>query len=55
MGARKLREPVAWPATLETLCLYESHLKPGGAEYRELCRFVLGGGQMLYKRAPSSE
>ena len=44
MGAHKLREPVSWPGTLDTLCLYESRLKPGGAEYRELCRFRLGGG-----------
>ena len=43
MVSRKLREPVAWPATLDALCLYESRLKPGGAEYRELCRFRLGG------------
>ncbi|MBN1929051.1 MAG: RNA 2',3'-cyclic phosphodiesterase [Chlorobiaceae bacterium] len=43
METRKLREPVEWPATLDTLCLYESILKPGGAEYRELCRFTLGG------------
>jgi 2'-5' RNA ligase len=44
MGAHKLCEPVSWPGTLDTICLYESHLKPGGAEYRELCRFRLGGG-----------
>lgn len=44
MGARKLREPVAWLGTLDALCLYESILKPGGAEYRELCRFGLTGG-----------
>jgi 2'-5' RNA ligase len=43
MGARKLREPVVWPATLDALCLYESRLKADGAEYRELCRFTLGG------------
>lgn len=43
MGARKLREPASWPGTLDALSLYESHLKPGGAEYRELCRFRLGG------------
>lgn len=43
METHKLREPVAWPGKLDTLCLYESHLKPGGAEYRELCRFRLGG------------
>ena len=43
MGARKLREPVSWPGTLDALCLYESRLKPGGAEYHELCRFILGG------------
>lgn len=42
MGQRKLREPVSWRGTLDALCLYESHLKPGGAEYRELCRFTLG-------------
>jgi 2'-5' RNA ligase len=44
MGAHKLHEPVSWPGTLYSICLYESHLKPGGAEYRELCRFRLGGG-----------
>ncbi len=42
MGQRKMREPVAWHGTFDALCLYESHLKPGGAEYRELCRFTLG-------------
>ncbi len=55
MRAHKLREPVSWPATLDALCLYESDLKPGGAKYQELCRFRLGGGQILDKRAPSSE
>jgi len=43
MGTRKLHEPVSWPGTLDTLCLYESFLKPGGAEYRELCRIGLTG------------
>jgi RNA 2',3'-cyclic 3'-phosphodiesterase len=43
MGARKLREPVSWPGTLDALCLYESRLKPDGAEYRELRRFGLVG------------
>jgi 2'-5' RNA ligase len=42
MGQRKLREPVAWRGTFDTLCLYESHLKPDGAQYRELCRIGLG-------------
>jgi 2'-5' RNA ligase len=44
MGTHKLREPVTWTSRLDALCLYESHLKPGGAEYRELCRFRLGCG-----------
>jgi len=44
MGVRKLREQVAWTGALDSLCLYESILKPGGAEYRELCRFTLTGG-----------
>jgi 2'-5' RNA ligase len=44
METHKLREPVTWTGTLDALCLYESHLKPGGAEYRELCRVGLGGG-----------
>lgn len=44
MGVRKLREQVVWTGTLDSLCLYESILKPGGAEYRELCRLPLTGG-----------
>jgi 2'-5' RNA ligase len=44
MGAHKLREPVSWPGMLDSICFYESILKPSGAEYRELCRFRLGGG-----------
>jgi 2'-5' RNA ligase len=55
METRKLREPVAWAATLDTLCLYESRLKPGGAEYHELCRFRLGDGQIIDKTALISE
>ncbi|NTW54817.1 MAG: RNA 2',3'-cyclic phosphodiesterase [Chlorobaculum sp.] len=43
METHKLREPVAWAGTLDTLCLYESRLKPDGAEYRELRRFGLAG------------
>ncbi|HHE07971.1 MAG TPA: RNA 2',3'-cyclic phosphodiesterase [Chlorobaculum parvum] len=43
MGSAKLREPVEWRCTLDALCLYESILKPRGAEYRELCRFPLTG------------
>jgi RNA 2',3'-cyclic 3'-phosphodiesterase len=43
----KLREPVAWPGTLDTLCLYESILKPDGAEYLELCRVGLAGADDL--------
>ncbi|NTV01850.1 MAG: RNA 2',3'-cyclic phosphodiesterase [Chlorobiaceae bacterium] len=37
----KLRETVCWEALFDTICLYESILKPTGAEYRELCRFPL--------------
>lgn len=43
MGTRILHEPVAWACMFDTLCLYESILKPGGSEYRELCRFGLTG------------
>jgi RNA 2',3'-cyclic 3'-phosphodiesterase len=43
MGQRKLCEPVAWHGTFDALCLYESHLKPGGAQYHELCRIGLSG------------
>lgn len=43
MGQRKLREPVSWRGKLDALCLYESHLKPGGAQYHELCRVGLSG------------
>ncbi|UWX57041.1 2'-5' RNA ligase family protein [Chlorobaculum sp. MV4-Y] len=42
MGTLTLRETVAWSGKFDALCLYESMLKPGGAQYRELCRFVLG-------------
>lgn len=44
MRIRKLCEPVSWCGVFDLLCLYESMLKPGGAEYRELCRFSLTGG-----------
>lgn len=35
--------PVEWDALLDTLVLYESILKPEGAEYRVLCRSGLCG------------
>lgn len=43
MGERRLSEIVYWPARFDTLSLFESILKPAGAEYRELCRFAFGG------------
>lgn len=55
MEMHKLCEPVEWAGTLDVLCLYESILKPGGAEYCELCRIGLGGGQMIDKPASTSE
>jgi 2'-5' RNA ligase len=39
----RFREPVSWRGSLDTLSLYESILKPDGAEYRQLCRFTLSG------------
>jgi 2'-5' RNA ligase len=39
----KLHEPIEWNTELDTLCLYESVLKPTGAEYRVLCRISLAG------------
>jgi len=39
--------PVEWDAVLDTLVLYESILKPEGAEYRVLCRSGLSGGGHL--------
>ncbi|HWQ25941.1 MAG TPA: 2'-5' RNA ligase family protein [Chlorobaculum sp.] len=38
MASKKLRETVEWNGTLDAICLYESIMKPGGAEYVELCR-----------------
>jgi len=38
MASKKLREPVEWRGMLDAICLYESIIKPGGAEYVELCR-----------------
>ena len=37
----KLRESVGWDLLLDRICLYESILKPTGAEYRELCTYPL--------------
>lgn len=37
VGSTKLHESIEWHGLLDTLCLYESVLKPGGAEYRILC------------------
>ncbi|NTU54388.1 MAG: RNA 2',3'-cyclic phosphodiesterase [Chlorobiaceae bacterium] len=50
MGTRLLHEPVAWACMFDTLCLYESILKPAGAEYRELCRFGLTGDGLACDR-----
>jgi RNA 2',3'-cyclic 3'-phosphodiesterase len=36
-----VREPVEWSETLTTLTLYESVLRPEGAEYRVLCSYKL--------------
>jgi 2'-5' RNA ligase len=41
MAAKKLREPIEWRGSFDAICLYESILKPGGAEYVELCRTPL--------------
>ncbi|NTW53098.1 MAG: RNA 2',3'-cyclic phosphodiesterase [Chlorobiaceae bacterium] len=38
MGSKKLREPVQWAGLFDSICLYESVMKPEGAEYIELCR-----------------
>jgi 2'-5' RNA ligase len=38
-----LPERADWQGTLEELCLYESFLKPGGAEYRVICSAKLEG------------
>jgi 2'-5' RNA ligase len=43
LADRKLHEPVEWPGLLDTLCLYQSILKPTGAEYRLLSRSPLSG------------
>ena len=43
MSSKKLREPVQWRGMLDAVCLYESILKPGGAEYVELCRCTIPG------------
>lgn len=40
----KLHERVEWRSEIDALCLYESILKPGGAEYRELCRVPFSAG-----------
>jgi RNA 2',3'-cyclic 3'-phosphodiesterase len=42
-GDLMLRGAVVWHGLLDTLCLYESILKPSGAEYRVLCRCPLSG------------
>lgn len=52
MAAHTLRETVLWHGTLDTICLYESILKPGGAQYRELCRFGLGGKSVVGSMPP---
>lgn len=41
VASTKLHESIEWHGLLDTLCLYESVLKPGGAEYRILCRSTL--------------
>ena len=41
LSSTRLDEPVAWSGTLDGLCLYESILKPSGAEYRVICRVPL--------------
>ncbi|NTU58958.1 MAG: RNA 2',3'-cyclic phosphodiesterase [Chlorobiaceae bacterium] len=38
MASKKLCTPVEWRGTFDTICLYESFMKPGGVEYVELCR-----------------
>ena len=43
MASKKLRETVEWNGTLDAICLYESIMKPGGAEYVELCRAGFDG------------
>jgi 2'-5' RNA ligase len=43
MGINTFSEPVTWQGMLDSICLYESRLKPSGAEYLELCRFTLPG------------
>jgi RNA 2',3'-cyclic 3'-phosphodiesterase len=42
LARMKLEEPVSWTATFRRLCLYESILKPSGAEYRVLCEAPFG-------------
>lgn len=41
LAATRLDEPVDWSGMLDELCLYESILKPSGAEYHEICRVPL--------------
>ena len=45
--SERLREQVCWNGVLDTLSLYESVLKPSGAEYFQLCRFTLSGSEAL--------
>jgi RNA 2',3'-cyclic 3'-phosphodiesterase len=42
LARMELEEPVSWSATFRRLCLYESILKPSGAEYRILCEAPFG-------------
>ena len=37
-------EAIDWRVTLDSVCLFESILRPSGAEYRELCEFKLSTG-----------
>ncbi|HWR00396.1 MAG TPA: 2'-5' RNA ligase family protein [Chlorobaculum sp.] len=47
MASKKLRETVEWRGLPDAVCLYESILRPGGAEYVELFRCTIPGIQKI--------